>query len=97
MACCHFRDSAVKLQPTLSSLVKVLGYILNSAPVLTRVLLNQFDTFLTDLARGAKTTRICTAFPNQEGLQGGSDAYLSLIDCMKAVYDGTNLLLLNAH
>ena len=59
-----------ELQPTLSSLVKVLGYILNSAPVLTRVLLNQFDTFLTDPARGAKTTRICNAFPNQEGLRG---------------------------
>ena len=34
-----------ELQPTLSSLVKVLGYILNSAPVLTRVLLNQFDMY----------------------------------------------------
>ena len=53
-----------ELQPTLSSLVKVMGYILNSAPVLTRVLLNQFDTFLTDPARTAKTTRIY-ALPSQ--------------------------------
>ena len=56
-----------ELLPSLSSLVKVLGYILNRAPVLKRVLLNQIDTFLTDPARTAKTARICTAFPNQEG------------------------------
>ena len=82
-----------ELQPSLSSLVKVLGYILNHAPVLTRVLLNQFDTFLTDQARAAKTVRICTAFPNQEGLQQGSDSYISLIDCIRAVYKGAELIL----
>ena len=83
-----------ELENSLSSLVTVLGYILNCAPVLTRVTLNLFDTFLTDPARGAKTTRICNAFPNQEGLQQGSDAYISLIDCIRAVYEGANLLLL---
>ena len=82
-----------ELENSLSSLVKVLGYILNCAPVLTRVTLNLFDTFLTDPARLAKTTRICNAFPNQEGLQQGSDAYISLIDCIRAVYEGANLLL----
>ena len=82
-----------ELVPSLSSLVKVLGYILNHAPVLTRVLLNQIDMFLTDPARTAKTTRICTAFPNQEGFQQGSDGYISLIACIKAVYKGADLLL----
>ena len=71
----------------------MLGFILNRAPVLTRVLLNQFDTYLTDPARTAKTTRICAAFPNQEGFQQGSDAYISLIDCIRAVYKGADLLL----
>ena len=82
-----------ELLPSLTSLVKVLGHILNRAPVLTRVLLNQIDTFLTDPARSAKTVRICTAFPNQEGFQQGSDGYLSLIDCIRAVYKGADLLL----
>ena len=85
-----------ELLPNLTSLVKVLGHILNRAPVLTRVLLNQIDTFLTDPAQSAKTVRICTAFPNQEGFQGGSDGYLSLIDCMTAVYSGANLCM-NKH
>ena len=75
-----------ELLPSLPSLVKVLGHILNRAPMLTRVLLNQIDTFLTDPARQAKTTRICAAFPNQEGFQQGSDGYLSLTDCVRAVY-----------
>ena len=57
------------------------------------MLLNQIDTFLTDPARTAKTTRICTAFPNQEGFQQGSDGYISLIDCIRAVYKGADLLL----
>ena len=82
-----------ELVPTLPSLVKVLKHILNGAPMLTRVLLNQIATFLTDPARQAKTTRICAAFPNQEGFQQGSDGYLSLIDCIRAVYKGADLCL----
>ena len=84
---------AGELQNSLASMVKVLGHILNRAPVLTRMSLNLFDTFLTDPARLGKTTRICNAFPNTEGIQQASDAYISLIDCIRAVYNGADLLL----
>ena len=84
---------AGELQNSLASMVKVLGHILNRAPVLTRVSLNLFDTYLTDPARLGKTTRICNAFPNTEGIQQASDAYISLIDCIRAVYNGADLLL----
>ena len=57
-----------ELSNNLASVVKVLGYILNRAPVLTRVSLNLFDTYLTHQDRLAKTTRICNAFPNTEGI-----------------------------
>ena len=69
-----------ELTPTLDSLCKVLKHILNRRPILTRVLLNQLDTYLTDAARQPKTVRICTAFSNLEGFQGGADGYLSLVD-----------------
>ena len=82
-----------ELVPTLPSLVKVLKHILSCRPMLTRVLLNQIDNFLTDPARQPKTNRICAAFPNQEGFQGGSDGYLSLIDCVTAVFKGAELCL----
>ena len=82
-----------ELVPTLPSLCKVLKHILSCRPMLTRVLLNQIDNFLTDPARQPKTNRICAAFPNQEGFQGGSDGYLSLIDCVTAVFKGAELCL----
>ena len=82
-----------ELVPTLPALSKVLQHILNARPVLTRVLLNQIDGYLTDPARQQKTNRICNMFPNQEGLQGGSDGYLSLIDCATACLAGTELCL----
>ena len=47
-----------ELSNSLASMVKVLGYVLNKAPVLTRVSLNLFDTYLTHQDRLAKTTRI---------------------------------------
>merc|ERR1711888_196257 len=61
--------------------------------MLTRVLLNQIDNFLTNAARQPKTTRICTVFPNLEGFQGGADGYLSLVDCITAVLKGAELCL----
>ena len=82
-----------ELVPTLPSLCKVLKHILSCRPMLTRVLLNQIDHFLTDPARQPKTNRICTAFPNLEGFQGGADGYLSLVDCITAVLKGAELCL----
>ena len=80
-----------ELTPTLDSMCKVLKHILNCRPVLTRVLLNQLDTYLTEAARQPKTVRICTAFPNVEGFQGGADGYISLIECITAVLKGAEL------
>merc|ERR1712030_189622 len=82
-----------ELVPTLPSLVKVLKHILSRAPMLTRVLLNQIDHFLTDPARQPKTNRICQAFPNLEGFQGGADGDLSLVDCITAMLKGAELCL----
>ena len=82
-----------ELVPTLPSLCKVLKHILTCRPMLTRVLLNQIDHFLTDAARQPKTNRICTAFPILEGFQGGADGYLSLVDCITAVLKGAELCL----
>ena len=82
-----------ELEPTLAALSKVLKHILAARPVLTRVLLNQIDGYLTDPARRQKTARISNMFPNQEGLQGGSDGYLSLIDCATACLAGTEVCL----
>ena len=70
-----------------------MKHILAARPVLTRVLLNQIDGYLTDPARRQKTARISNMFPNQEGLQGGSDGYLSLIDCATACLAGTEVCL----
>ena len=36
-----------ELQNSLQSMVKLLAYVLNRAPILTRVSLNLFDTYLT--------------------------------------------------
>ena len=82
-----------ELSNNLASMVKVLGYVLNRAPVLTRVSLNLFDTYLTHQDRLAKTTRICNAFPNTEGILQASDAYISLLECIRAVYSGAELIL----
>ena len=81
-----------ELSNSLTSMVKVLGYILNRTPVLTRVSLNLFDTYLTHQDRLAKTTRICTAFPNTEGILQASDAYISLMECMRAIFCGAELI-----
>ena len=82
-----------ELTNSLASMVKVLGYVLNKAPVLTRVSLNLFDTYLTHQDRLAKTTRICNAFPNTEGLLNAADAYISLLECIRAVHSGAELIL----
>ena len=68
--------------------------VLNKAPVLTRVFLNTIDTYLTHHARLAKTTRLTTAYPNTEGIAGASDAYVSLLEFMRACRSGatTNIV-----
>ena len=69
-----------ELTNSLECMVKVLNLMMNKAPILTRVSLNIFDTYLTHQDRLEKTTRICNAFPNTEGLQNAVDAYISLIE-----------------
>ena len=82
-----------ELTNSLECMVKVLAYVLNRAPILTRVSLNLFDTYLTHQDRLAKTTRICTAFPNTEGHQNAPDAYISLLECIRATLSGAQLIL----
>ena len=82
-----------ELTNSLECMVKVLNLILNKAPILTRVSLNIFDTYLTHQDRLGKTTRICNAFPNTEGLQNTADAYISLLECMRATHSGAQLIL----
>ena len=77
---------------SIECIVQVLSYVLNRAPVLTRVSVNLFDTFLTHQDRLAKTTRICTAFPNDKGHQNAPDAYISLLECIRATLSGAQLI-----
>ena len=63
-----------ELSNSLECLVKVLNLILNKSPTLTRVFLNTIDTYLTHQDRLGKTTRLCNAFPNTEGLANTADA-----------------------
>ena len=82
-----------ELSNSLECLVKVLNLILNKAPVLTRVFLNTIDTYLTHQDRLGKTTRLSNAFPNTEGLANTADAYISLLEFMKATHTGAQLIL----
>ena len=82
-----------ELTNSLESLVKVFDLILNKAPVLTRVFLNTIDTYLTHHDRLAKTTRLTNAYPNTEGLAAAADAYISLLEFMRACRSGAQLIL----
>ena len=82
-----------ELSNSLECLVKVLNLILNKAPVLTRVFFNTIDTYLTHQDRLGKTTRLTNAFPNTEGLANTADAYISLLDFMRATHTGAQLIL----
>ena len=82
-----------ELTNSLECLVTVFDLILNKAPVLTRVFLNTVETYLTHHARLGKTTRLTNAYPNTEGLAGASDAYVSLLEFMRACRSGAQLIL----
>ena len=82
-----------ELTNSLECLVTVFDLILNKAPVLTRLFLNTVDTYLTHHDRLAKTTRLTNAYPNTEGLAGASDAYVSLLEFMRACRSGAQLIL----
>ena len=82
-----------ELTNSLECLVTVFDLILNKAPVLTRVFLNTVDTYLTHHSRLAKTTRLTNTYPNTEGLSGASDAYVSLLEFMRACRSSAQLIL----
>ena len=82
-----------ELSNSLESLVKVFDLILNKGPVLTRVFLNTINTYLTHQDRLVKTTRLNNAYPNTEGLAAAADAYISLLEFMRACHSGAQIIL----
>ena len=80
------------LETSLANLVVYCKQFLKQ-PILTRVLLSNLDTWLTHADRRVKSDFIATAYPNEEGLDGGVDIFMAFCEFISGVQKGGELML----
>jgi len=76
----------------MAGLIYVLNYYKRNAPNLTRNFHKQIGDFLEVPARVAKTNRIMKVFPNTHGVNGASDPFESLQECISNMLSGAQYL-----
>ena len=84
--------NAEHLNNSMAGLIYVLTYYKGNAPNLTRNFHTLIGDFLEAPARAAKTNRIMRAFPNTHGVNGASDPFESLQECVSSMLSGAQYL-----
>ena len=82
---------ADQLNVTLADLVTYSRQF-GRLPNLTRIILSELDTWLTHADRQTKSDRIAAAYPNEEGLAGGVDIFVSVCTFIKDVQLGGEMM-----
>ena len=84
--------NAEHLNNSMAGLIYVLTYYKGNAPNLTRNFHTLIGDFLEAPARAAKSNRIMRAFPNTHGVNGASDPFESLQECVSSMLSGAQYL-----
>ena len=80
------------LDNSMAGLIYVLTYYKSNGPNLTRNFHTLIGDFLEAPARAAKTNRIMRVFPNTHGVNGASDPFESLQECISSMLSGAQYL-----
>jgi len=87
---------AGSLDNSLKGLIYVLNYYFGNQPNLTCAFHNQVGLFLEHADRAAKTGRISSLFPNNEGENNAADPYVSFQFCICSILTAANFMV-NRH
>ena len=81
-----------QLEVTLANLVMYCKQFMR-LPNLTRFILSELDTWLTQADRQAKSGLIAAVYPNEEGADGGMDTFVAVCEFIKDAQVGGELML----